>query len=218
MPESATPVQNTQTPPGKLTDLLTVPFLLLAALCFFFPLAELNCGPMQARFSGVNLAVGTEPSANGLSPRERKDLSEEVSKKGLLNPGLLLIPVVAIVGVLLLLCWVIGPDPKLPEAVLIGAPLLLVLVFLYYTAAGFGIERDLAREIAESRGQQPFPPPPVTIAKTGWFYAGLGASLAALVLTALRQLSPSVAWRDGQLVIFRGPPVVVYQAGGGTNS
>jgi len=177
MQESATPVQNTQTPPGKLTDLLTVPFLLLAALCFFFPLAELNCGPIQARFSGINLALGTAPMAEGLSAAERKDLSEELTSKDLLNPAVLLIPVASVWGVVLIFCRIARPDPRTTGAVLIGPPLRLVFIFLYYTVEGFGVERELARQIAESHGDL-FQAPVATVAKTAWFYAGLAASLS----------------------------------------
>ena len=177
-------------PSRKVFDGLNVPLLGFVAVCFFLPLLSLRCGPINVQFSGMDLATGTDPTVNG-SPQDQESVLKDVRKEHLpLDIPLLLIPLAAIAGAILFFWAFARADCVSSEhrALLVGLPAILVVVFLVYSVIGFGIERKIA--------EQAHGPQMVAVEKTTWFYLGLGASIASLILALGRRYSPRIRWDD----------------------
>jgi hypothetical protein len=185
---------------GSLCDLVNVPTLLFVAICFFLPLTKMSCGPIEISFSGLNMALGTAPHVNAPTPQDRQQAGREIAEKGFRkSPLLLLVPAAAVIGALLSFVAMRARADGVRSVALAAGPALVTLLLAYYWLAGFGVEREFAEEMARQRESDPFQAA-ATMKKTGWFYAALIASMAALVLAVARVYSPRlVIGSDGVL-------------------
>ncbi len=195
-------------PDRRVFDGINVLLLCFVAVCFFLPLMEVSCGPVKAAFSGMNLAFGTDPSISGpASPnvsREAQLRDQEEFLRKLRNEDIprdlpaSLILLAAAPGALLFLRAFSGNQAPVTQGSLAALPAILLAVFIAYSAAGFGIEREL-EEDARGSGE----PTMVAAEKTTWFYLVFGASAMSLVLALARRHSPRVHWEGaaGQVTL-----------------
>ena len=174
----------------KLFDILNVPALLFVVICFFLPLCELDCGPVKAKFSGMNLAFGTDPEIEGASPKDVKGFMAR--EKSPTDPVFAAVPVLATLGIAVAWVAVVRPNQQLLRRQRAGNfaavfPCLLLLLFLIYASVGFGVERKVAEEKAR-HGNQVI----AVVDKTPWFWMAFAACAISFTMGATRGLSPTI--------------------------
>jgi hypothetical protein len=174
----------------KLFDLLNVSTLGIVLICFFLPIVNFQCGPVGARFNGINLAFGTPPRITG-APQEQLSADKWAQEGIPTDPLWGLVPLFALIGAAMLFRSL--DDPNRFARVLIIPPAALTLLFLAFLVSGFGIERKLAEDKERSPSQSRLQiGDPRVVEKTGWFYLGLVASISSVGLVAARKTSPSL--------------------------
>lgn len=180
---------------GKLVDAINIPVFLFIAATFLLPLADLNCGPVKARFSGADLAFGTAPTIEtsdeaGRTKEGKEQISRDIQKEfKQTDPLLALIPICGLAGAFLTFRAFQGGGVNILALRALSA--CLALLFTYYGTVGFSAERDFAKHAQQDGHVQT-----ASISKTDWFKMGLGASWASLALTLGRGLSPRLRVED----------------------
>lgn len=195
LPQS--PVIDRKNDAGKLADAINIPVFLFIAATFLLPLADLNCGPIRARFTGADLAFGTAPSIetpdetgqrNGDSGREKEKIARDIQNEFKeTDPLLVLIPICGLAGAFMAFRAFQGYNVN-TQALRVAA-VCLALLFTYYGSVGFSAEREFANNAR--KGDQA-----ASITKTDWFKMGLAASWASLALTLGRGMSPRLRIED----------------------
>ena len=197
----------------NLFDKINLPVLALIAICFFLPLCEVNCGTVQIKFSGVNLAVGTEPTIVGL-PFDAKDMKKDKPKDAAggnsdkddfkTDPLLLGLPILAVIGIILVVLKLKGA--ALPRVALAVPGLLIAGLLIYFMAVGFNVEKQVAAKNAEKPAapaaapvnpgmpDMKMPDIQITSQKTAFFYLALIASLGSAGLALFQPKPPTAQW------------------------